>query len=141
MSGVTTHPTLKEELDRKAFETVEWLFTALDRGKLTPAQFSTGIDTLFMAVNGLVAENVTDLITAADEDARGEIACVRYTLLKDNKAVSIVWRVGEDDIEVVGYSNGVESTRQTKTLPGPKEARAAMQRAAETLIANGYIQL
>jgi hypothetical protein len=53
MSGV---PILQEEIDRKALETLEYLTMAVTHGKITPEQFSTGVDVLFMAVNGLVKD-------------------------------------------------------------------------------------
>lgn len=53
MSGV---PILQEEVNRKALETVAYLTMALHHGKITPEQFSTGIDTLFMALSGLVTD-------------------------------------------------------------------------------------
>lgn len=134
-------PTLKEELDRKAFETVEWLFSGIDKGKLTPAQFSTGIDVLFMAVNGLVAEGVADLITAGDEAARHEQPTVRQTLIKGNRVIAITWLVGNELVEIVGYESGKETTRQDKIYDTPKQACAAMKAAADKLVAAGYLKL
>jgi len=49
-------PTLQEEVNRKAFETITWLTLAVTQKKITPEQFSTGIDSLFMAVSGLVTD-------------------------------------------------------------------------------------
>ncbi len=138
MSGL---PTIKEELDRKAFETVEWLFTSLDRGKLTPAQFSTGVDALFMAINGLAAEDVCDLMTAADHEARHEVPSIKHTLLKANKAVALTWTVGSELLAVVGYTDGVESTRQVKIYDTAKEACSAIQKASDKLVEAGYLKL
>lgn len=47
-------PTLQEEIDRKAIDTLTWLTLAVSQEKITPQQFSTGVDVLFMAVSGLV---------------------------------------------------------------------------------------
>lgn len=51
-----TVPVLQDEVNRKAFETLSWLTLSVTNGKITPAQYSTGIDSLFMAVSGLVTD-------------------------------------------------------------------------------------
>jgi len=53
MTGV---PVLQDEVNRKAFEALSYLTTAVHHGKITPEQFSTGVDVLFMAVSGLVTD-------------------------------------------------------------------------------------
>lgn len=53
MSGV---PILQDEIDRKAFESLSYLTMAVTHKKITPEQFSTGVDVLFMAVSGLVKD-------------------------------------------------------------------------------------
>ncbi len=65
MSGV---PDLQSEINRKAFETISWLTLAVTQKKITPAQFSTGIDALFMAVSGLVTDK--DFIVMITEAQR-----------------------------------------------------------------------
>lgn len=49
-------PLLQDEVNRKAIESLSYLTTAVHHGKITPDQFSTGIDVLFMAVSGLVTD-------------------------------------------------------------------------------------
>jgi hypothetical protein len=51
-----TVPVLQDEINRKAFETIAWLTLAVTSGKISPEQFSTGIDSLFMATSGLVTD-------------------------------------------------------------------------------------
>ncbi len=51
-----TVPILQDEVNRKAFDTIAWLTLAVTQGKITPEQFSTGIDALFMATSGLVTD-------------------------------------------------------------------------------------
>ena len=49
-------PTLQAEVNRKAIETLEWLTNAAIKKQITQAEFSVGIDALFMAVSGLVSD-------------------------------------------------------------------------------------
>jgi hypothetical protein len=51
-----TVPVLQDEVNRKAIDTIAWLTLAVTQGKITPEQFSTGIDALFMATSGLVTD-------------------------------------------------------------------------------------
>lgn len=53
---MTAVPVLQDEINRKALDTLMWLTLALDQRKITPDQFSTGVDSLFMAVSGLVSD-------------------------------------------------------------------------------------
>jgi len=53
MSGV---PILQDEVNRKAYEALSYLTMAVTHKKITPEQFSTGVDVLFMAVSGLVTD-------------------------------------------------------------------------------------
>lgn len=59
-------PTLQEEVNRKAFEAMAWLVSAVTRKQITVDQFSTGVDTLFAAVSGLVTDpDFMQMITEA----------------------------------------------------------------------------
>lgn len=63
VSGV---PILQDEVNRKALDSIGYLVTALHHKKITPDQFSTGIDVLFMAVSGLVTDpDFIHLVTEA----------------------------------------------------------------------------
>jgi hypothetical protein len=53
MSGV---PVLQDEVNRKAYDALSYLTMAVTHKKITPEQFSTGVDVLFMAVSGLVSD-------------------------------------------------------------------------------------
>lgn len=49
-------PVLQDEINRKAMDTLTWLALSLQRGSITPEQYSTGVDALWMAVSGLVSD-------------------------------------------------------------------------------------
>ena len=61
-------PDVQDELDRKAIETLEMLLLRRDQGKITEAQFDTGIDVLFSTVSGLVREDFAELISLSADD-------------------------------------------------------------------------
>jgi hypothetical protein len=55
--------SVKDELDRKTTETIEWLLTGYDRGSLSAEQLSMGADVLFMTVSGLADKDFIHIIT------------------------------------------------------------------------------
>lgn len=61
-------PAVEDELDRKAIETLEMLLLKRDQGKITEAQFDTGLDILFSVAGGIVREDFAELISQAAED-------------------------------------------------------------------------
>lgn len=135
-------PTIREELDRKAFETVEWLLSGFNAGRLTAQQLSTGLDTLFMAVNGLTDEGIVDLITAGSELTKlVEAPTLRHCMLKGDKVVALTWTVASEQIEIVVYTAGVETSRQAKIYDTAKLACAAIQKVADKLAVFGYLKL
>lgn len=70
MSGV---PDLQSEVNRKAFDTLSWLTLAVTDKRITPDQFSTGVDALFMAVSGLVSDrDFIYMITEAQRLCEGD---------------------------------------------------------------------
>lgn len=70
MSGV---PDLQSEVNRKAFDTLSWLTLAVSAKRISPDQFSTGVDALFMAVSGLVSDrDFIYMITEAQKLCEGD---------------------------------------------------------------------
>ncbi|MPQ56367.1 hypothetical protein [Duganella sp. FT27W] len=134
-------PTLKEELDRKSFATVEWLYSSLERGRITPAQFSTGLDALFMAVSGITDDGVVDLITAGSGAAAKEVARVRRILVKGALTVLIDWKVADESVTVAKYSAGAQIGSEVKTLATPAAAREAMNAMVQKLLAMKFEEL
>lgn len=93
-------PTLSEELNRKSFETLEWLTIAVEQGRITAHQFSTGIDVLFMAVSGLVKQEFVELVTEAQAlcpEAKPELKRVFWS---PAGLLRVTWTVGEERVLV-----------------------------------------
>lgn len=61
-------PTLQEELDRKAIETLEWLLVRMINGNMSRAAAEAALDALWGIASGLVRQDFTELFSAtADE--------------------------------------------------------------------------
>jgi len=141
MSALPRLPTIREELDRKAFETIDWLITSYDKGKLTEPQFRCGLDALFMATSGLVDADVVDLITTASDEVPAKLAVIKRHFVKENLIVTLEWTADESIMKVEKRLDGSEIGGPTITAASPEMARKAMERAAGKLIGEGYAEL
>ncbi|MFK3741046.1 hypothetical protein [Massilia sp. TN1-12] len=137
-------PELKDEINRKAFETVEFLYNGLDNGKLTAPQFSTGLDTLFMAVSGLVDRGVIDLITAGSDyvqENKAQLIAKRALYGADGTVVVLTRQLGADSFLVEIYRAGRRVKHEVKDYTLAKQATDAMNIMTDKLLAGGYAEL
>ncbi|MCG5512797.1 hypothetical protein [Ectothiorhodospira shaposhnikovii] len=67
MKELNAYEELRYEINRKATETLMHLLLCYEHGKLSTEALSASIDTLFMAVSGLVDGDLFDMITATSE--------------------------------------------------------------------------
>lgn len=139
--SVNPLPTLREELDRKAFEAIDWLATSFDQGKLTNAQYAAGLEALFMAVSGLVDEDIVDLISTASGIAGASLSLEKRHFVKGNVLVSLTWAGGQEEFHVVIVEDGIAKISKQRQFNTAKEARAGFNGHAEKLLAMGYNEL
>lgn len=101
-------PTLFEELNRKAFETLEDAIRDFDNGKITEAQRKARLDALWGLCAGLVSPEIMDLISSV----RGKLpysaeSFVESRSIKDEKTGktrTVRWRVGSSVVNL--YQDG-----------------------------------
>lgn len=134
-------PTLKEELDRKSFETIDWLATAYDHGKLTNAQYAAGLEALFMAVSGLCDQEIFELISVASGIAGVSVSLEKRHFIKDEFAISLTWAGGQEEFHTLVRKEGIAMNSRTRCYDTAKEARAAFAEMAEKILAMGYVEL
>jgi hypothetical protein len=136
-------PDLREELDRKSMETIEFLYTGLDNGKLTLPQFSTGLDTLFMAVAGLVDKEIVDFVSNGSlivANAPDQF-CAKRAFLNPVQTVALCRKLGGDTFTVDVYQGGHLVKQERKEYLLAKQATDAMNTLAGRLLAAGYIEI
>lgn len=87
-------PSIEEELNRKAFEELENLVNRHELGKITDAEYSASINTLFAVCSGLVEREFFELITAAGAEVnKSDSSFSRKRLFcKDNKLMILSQR-------------------------------------------------
>jgi hypothetical protein len=133
----TDVPTLQDEIDRKSFETLEWLTHSVSQGRITADQFSVGVDVLFMTASGLLKKDFIDLITAAQELCPKEpLILKRY--FSDGHALVVEWTVGTDRVSMGRVSTGAKAVKGFDTS---REAKEWFQAIGGTLESKGYKEI
>lgn len=135
--------TLKEELDRKVLETIEWLFVGLDRGQISQEQFSTGIDALFMAVSGLVGGDFIHLISEAQKQLEDmpKPSLRRHFFNGSNTSFQLSWQIGDNKVVITRIVGGCLSKSSVVEKDTAQEARDSFNRSADSLLLKGFWEL
>lgn len=136
-------PTLREELDRKTFETLNWLITGQAKGILTDDQLSMGVDTLFMAVSGLVDEDFIRIITEAQgsaETTKGGVKRV-FRHKESDTTVVFVWLPGQFSFKMTRYSGHMVLEEKDSTFKEREHARDYVLGVHGVLCKKGFIEL
>lgn len=136
-------PTLKEELDRKVFETVEYLVNAVKKGRMTPSQVSAALDTLFMAVNGLVGGDFIEIFTEAQSVVGGDKSPVKrhFALPGKDITLSVSWTPGSSDFASCQRESGYATGGAVKSFDSVADAANAFWRLGDHLEKKGWVEL
>lgn len=136
-------PTLREELDRKVMDTLEWLVLGRQRGRLTELQFSAGIDTLFMAVSGLVGEEFIHMITEAQSLAGANKVVLKrhFKAPTGDKIMSFAWTPGEDSIYITDRVVGIPVGGAVKGYINAETAARMFNGVDGVMKEKGWIEL
>lgn len=140
MTDANGVPNLKDELNRKTFDAIEWLFDSVRLGKMSQQQFSTGVDAVFMAVNGLIGDEILEIVQAADEVAGRKPAVKRRAFVKQGTTVVVAWEIGASEWR---YTAVGAIARKTKTLDAaaPLAACLSMTALCDKLLLEGWEEL
>ena len=142
-------PTLEEELNRKAWETLDDLLRRHDQGKITQAQFDLALDVLFNALSGLVDREFVKVLSGTAEvfKHRDGSYSIRELLVSPTGELAMVEReVGEEGFTIkMGLSGGAWSRVVKKSfneaLAPSKAAQEGMARVVDQLIERGFKRL
>lgn len=136
-------PTLKDELDRKVFETIEYLVSAVHKGRMTQAQVSASLDTLFMAVSGLVDNDFINIITEAQNVAGSDKSVVkRHFVLPDRDIIqTISWIPGTSTLTTCQREGGMATGGAVKEFDSVAKAAQAFYRIGESFEKKGWVEL
>lgn len=136
-------PTLKDELDRKTFETIEYLVGAVHKGRMTKAQVSASLDALFMAVSGLVDNDFIDIITAAQDVAGSDKSVVKRHFVLPGRDIiqTISWIPGTEKLTTCQREGGMATGGAVKEFDSVAKAAQAFYRIGESFEKKGWVEL
>ena len=134
---------LRPELNRKTFDTLNWLLSSVDRGNITEDQFLVAVDALFMALSGLVDNDFIHVITEAQGQCnKGKLQLKRLFHHADkDEIIRFSWTPGDSMVHTtmltMGLATGVKSTE----FDSPKDAFTMFNGAGRALEKRGWIEL
>lgn len=141
MTTTTELPTVKEELDRKTVESIEWLLHAHTVGNLTENQFAAAIDALFMAVNGVVSEDVAQMLTEASQLPSRRTEVLKRHFIKDGALVTVQRDVGGTAVQYATRVNGKIKTQRKTEYDSAREAAEGMATSSRIIVGSGYEEI
>lgn len=136
-------PTLKDELDRKTFETIEYLVGAVHKGRMTQAQVSASLDALFMAVSGLVDNDFINIITSAQEHFCGDKLVVKKHFYNpaDGEILTLMWSPGQSKIMTCRRTDGLATGGGVKDYDSVADAADIFNGCSANFERKGWIEL
>lgn len=132
-------PTLQQEVDRKAYEALHSLLWRLEQGKITQAQFLTGVEVVHDTLNGLVSDSeffrfVGELQKRGAPDANKDVS-----IHIEGKKLVIMWRrIGGEELLVIHAT--IDKMKRIALMEEDKPDLAAtlkMKAASSVLIERG----
>ncbi len=132
-------PSIKDELQRKAFGHLGHMAIQLESGRISEAQFETGVRAVWACVSGLVDKWLIDTISEIQD--KRDASYNDYRILSNGTAVMLLHRrIGG---AVVYASPLVESLKckQWDFSDEPNPSLAALRKIdaiQKTLVRNGY---
>lgn len=129
----------RNELNRKAFETMDWLVKGVHRGTITKDQFSIAIDTLFMTTSGLTDEKMVEIVTAAQEMCNKEpVVRKRYFCNDQGEIITFSWTVGYSSFTVLKRVMGQLVSSAKREFETPEQAIEGMEKMAVEMLKRAW---
>lgn len=129
-------PQLRDELERKTVETLEWIIERASSGQMTPAETKVAIQTTFSVVSGLVGKDIMSAMETVEADPLADTV-IRRVFTKEGTPKMFVasWRVGSKTFRVTGQS--LAGTREIKhkdyEFDDPRTAQARFESICQHL--------
>ena len=136
----TPLPTLREELDRKVVDQLHQLVTGFINGKINADAYSSGVKTLWEVSAGLVSNDISAMISAA-EDPNQRANFKDFSLFRRDGEFAVL--VSASDGQVTLLVGKIKAEKQSlfgdEVLPG-KLAREKAKQIRQLLLAAGFVR-
>lgn len=136
----TPLPTLREELDRKVVDQLHQLVTGFINGKINSDAYSSGVKTLWEATAGLVSNDISAMISAA-QDPNPRANFKDFSLFRRDGEFAVL--VSASDGQVTLLVGKIKAEKQSslgdEVLPG-KLAREKAKQIRQLLLTAGFVR-
>lgn len=138
-------PTIREELDRKTLEALEWIIKREHLGEISRAQAYESIRTIWYLIAGLTSDDVTETVSLAERELWQEPVEMRaYTkegvdvVLVERNLHKLVLRVIRQKSGLGPNKQPFEATRKEKNFDTPPDLLQAYNKFCDELEEMGY---
>lgn len=140
------HPTLQEEVERKAFETVEKLYLDQKTKRITEAQYQYGLDILWSAVAGLASKDIMLMLETARSSKKDGSFFTREYYLSDKGHIVKLSNLHDGrvrfELTMYGGITKLEKTYDLREEANPfVAAREKFQELSDNLISRGFQEI
>lgn len=147
MNTAAAIPTVKEELGRKTFATIEELITKKENGSITNAEYKIGIETIFNIASGLLDKEFFEIISQAAKEYEQDYSFCRNRIFSNAGKIVAIHRLKDKS----RYTYSVIAADLTKAnhIEGEIDGITDTERATELKIGKliqglkkqGYLEL
>lgn len=133
MQNATELPSLRDELDRKTLEALDWIVRGVEAGQLTQESARTAAAAVFQAVSGLLSPEIADAFNQvlAGLGPREKDAVLRRVFYDDDRMAVVSWVVGSGVVKVAMKLPHTTSLKDF-TYDDPADAKARFESLCET---------
>ena len=117
--------SIKEDLERKSLETLEWLINRFSDGQIGTGELRIGLQTVFNLTSGLVGPDVYEVIEMAKPDqVKPFVECRVYSTEGTPRLFAIKRETGSSSLTITGQSTLGDKKIASKTYEcdSPREA-------------------
>ena len=147
MPALSEVPSVRDEIDRKAFEQLERLAAQLETGRITEAQFDTGVQTVWQCVSGIASEFIIQTISEINDSRKNESHLDRrlfVTFLRDKgqwETLILTRGVGTGILKLRSIPPGRKTDWDFSETANPAhEAKKKQGQVTEILLKKGFRQ-
>lgn len=138
-------PTLKEEIDRKAIETIESVLRARVNGSITEQQYSYAVDLIWSLFSGIAGNDFTGILEQMDSQKKEKIFVTQMVFAKNGSTV-VVRNLHNGMVITTTLKNGNNVPSQNlkdfrDEIGGTKKALQTFEEICKSLTRMGFTKL
>jgi|GEM_PF-2354176 len=140
LAHVNDMPTVREELERKTYETLNHLSDRFLAGYISEADVSFGCDIIWMVASGLVGDDLAKAITTSVSTESKQERRI-FADESDNITLTVKRVMGEDTFTILKRRGSAIIEGKAIQCGTPKQAKEKMEALCARLVNRGMDEL